>query len=107
MNAWIWLLLAGLFEIQWAVTLKYTEGFTRLWPSVFCILGMIISVYGLAVAQKTLPLGTSYAVWVGIGILGAAIFGMVLFNEPKTLIRIGFIALILIGIIGLKVSSPS
>lgn len=107
MNAWIWLLVAGLFEIQWAVTLKYTEGFTRLWPSVFCLLGMIISVYGLAVAQKTLPLGTSYAVWVGIGILGAAIFGMVLFNEPKTLIRIGFIALILIGIIGLKVSSPS
>lgn len=107
MNAWIWLLVAGLFEIQWAVTLKYTEGFTRLWPSVFCLLGMIISVYGLAVAQKTLPLGTSYAVWVGIGILGAAIFGMVLFNEPKTLIRIGFIVLILIGIIGLKVSSPS
>lgn len=107
MNAWIWLLVAGLFEIQWAVTLKYTEGFTRLWPSVFCLLGMIISVYGLAVAQKTLPLGTSYAVWVGIGILGAAIFGMILFNEPKTLMRIGFIALILIGIIGLKVSSPS
>ncbi len=107
MNAWIWLLVAGLFEIQWAVTLKYTEGFTRLWPSVFCLLGMIISVYGLAVAQKTLPLGTSYAVWVGIGILGAAIFGMVLFNEPKTFIRIGFIVLILIGIIGLKVSSPS
>lgn len=107
MNAWIWLLVAGLFEIQWAVTLKYTEGFTRLWPSVFCLLGMIISVYGLAIAQKTLPLGTSYAVWVGIGILGAAIFGMVLFNEPKTLIRIGFIVLILIGIIGLKVSSPS
>ena len=107
MNAWIWLLVAGLFEIQWAVTLKYTEGFTRLWPSVFCLLGMVISVYGLAVAQKTLPLGTSYAVWVGIGILGAAIFGMVLFNEPKTFIRIGFIVLILIGIIGLKVSSPS
>lgn len=107
MNAWIWLLVAGLFEIQWAVTLKYTEGFTRLWPSVFCLLGMIISVYGLAVAQKTLPLGTSYAVWVGIGILGAAIFGMILFNEPKTLMRIGFIVLILIGIIGLKVSSPS
>ena len=107
MNAWIWLLVAGLFEIQWAVTLKYTEGFTRLWPSVFCLLGMVISVYGLAVAQKTLPLGTSYAVWVGIGILGAAIFGMILFNEPKTLMRIGFIVLILIGIIGLKVSSPS
>ncbi|RYG17208.1 MAG: multidrug efflux SMR transporter [Chitinophagaceae bacterium] len=107
MNAWIWLLVAGLFEIQWAVTLKYTEGFTRLWPSVFCLVGMVISVYGLAVAQKTLPLGTSYAVWVGIGILGAAIFGMILFDEPKTLIRIGFIILILIGIIGLKVSSPS
>ena len=107
MNAWIWLLVAGLFEIQWAVTLKYTEGFTRLWPTIFCLLGMVISVYGLAVAQKTLPLGTSYAVWVGIGILGAAIFGMILFNEPKTLVRIGFILLILIGIIGLKVSSPS
>ena len=107
MNAWIWLLVAGLFEIQWAVTLKYTEGFTRLWPSVFCLVGMVISVYGLAVAQKTLPLGTSYAVWVGIGILGAAIFGMILFDEPKTLIRIGFIILIVIGIIGLKVSSSS
>lgn len=107
MNAWLWLVIAGLFEIQWAVTLKYTDGFTRLWPSVFCITGMLISVYGLAVAQKTLPLGTSYAVWVGIGILGAAIFGMLLFNEPKTLIRIGCILLILSGIIGLKITSPT
>ncbi len=107
MNAWIWLFVAGLFEIQWAVTLKYTEGFTRLWPTVFCLAGMGISVYGLAIAQKTLPLGTSYAVWVGIGILGSAIFGMILFNEPKTLIRFGFILLILAGIIGLKISTPS
>lgn len=107
MNAWLWLVIAGLFEIQWAVTLKYTEGFTRLWPSVFCIAGMIISVYGLSIAQKTLPLGTSYAVWVGIGILGAAICGMFLLNEPKTLIRVGCILLILTGIIGLKVTSPS
>ena len=107
MNAWLWLVIAGLFEIQWAVTLKYTEGFTRLWPSVFCIAGMIISVYGLSIAQKTLPLGTSYAVWVGIGILGAAICGMFLFNEPKTLIRVACILLILVGIIGLKVTSSS
>lgn len=107
MSAWLWLIVAGLFEIQWAVTLKYTEGFSRLWPSVACIAGMLISVYGLAMAQKTLPLGTSYAVWVGIGILGAAICGMLLFNEPKTLARIGCILLILMGIIGLKLSSPS
>ncbi|ONG38978.1 QacE family quaternary ammonium compound efflux SMR transporter [Alkanindiges hydrocarboniclasticus] len=107
MNAWLWLVIAGLFEIQWAVTLKYTEGFTRLWPSVFCIVGMIISVYGLSMAQKTLPLGTSYAVWVGIGILGAAICGMFLFNEPKTLVRFACILLILAGIVGLKVTSPS
>lgn len=107
MNAWLWLVIAGLFEIQWAVTLKYTEGFTRLWPSVFCIVGMIISVYGLSMAQKTLPLGTSYAVWVGIGILGAAICGMFLFNEPKTLVRFTCILLILAGIVGLKVTSPS
>lgn len=107
MNAWLWLMIAGLFEIQWAVTLKYTDGFTRLWPSLFCIAGMIISVYGLSVAQKTLPLGTSYAVWVGIGIVGAALCGMFLFNEPKTLLRLGCILLILAGITGLKITSPA
>jgi quaternary ammonium compound-resistance protein SugE len=105
MNAWLWLILAGLCEVVWAVAMKYTDGFSRLWPSVLCIVFMVLSVYGLAIAQKTLPLGTSYAVWVGIGIVGASVCGMILFAEPKTLIRFACIGLILLGIIGLKWSA--
>ncbi len=103
--AWVYLLIAGLLEIQWAVTMKYTEGFSKLWPSVFCVLGMAASVYFLALAQKTLPLGTSYAIWTGIGAVGAAIFGMILFNEPRDMARIACILLIVAGILGLKMTS--
>jgi quaternary ammonium compound-resistance protein SugE len=103
--AWVYLLIAGLLEIQWAVTMKYTEGFSKLWPSVFCVLGMAASVYFLALAQKTLPLGTSYAIWTGIGAVGAAIFGMILFNEPRDMARIACILLIVAGILGLKFTS--
>ncbi len=103
--AWVYLLIAGLLEIQWAVTMKYTDGFSKLWPSVFCVLGMAASVYFLALAQKTLPLGTSYAIWTGIGAVGAAIFGMILFNEPRDMARIACILLIVAGILGLKFTS--
>lgn len=103
--AWVYLLIAGLLEIQWAVTMKYTDGFSKLWPSVFCVLGMAASVYFLALAQKTLPLGTSYAIWTGIGAVGAAIFGMILFNEPRDMARIACILLIVAGILGLKMTS--
>jgi quaternary ammonium compound-resistance protein SugE len=103
--AWIYLLIAGVLEVQWAVTMKYTEGFSKLWPSVFCVLGMAASVYFLALAQKTLPLGTSYAIWTGIGAVGAAICGMILFNEPRDIARILCILLILAGILGLKFTS--
>ncbi|MFO1391989.1 MAG: quaternary ammonium compound efflux SMR transporter SugE [Agitococcus sp.] len=103
--AWIYLLIAGVLEVQWAVTMKYTEGFSKLWPSVFCVLGMAASVYFLALAQKTLPLGTSYAIWTGIGAVGAAICGMILFNEPRDIARILCILLIVTGILGLKFTS--
>lgn len=103
--AWIYLLIAGVLEVQWAVTMKYTDGFTKIWPSVFCVLGMAASVYFLALAQKTLPLGTSYAIWTGIGAVGAAICGMILFNEPRDIARILCILLILAGILGLKFTS--
>ena len=92
--AWLYLIIAGLLEVQWAVTMKYTDGFTKIWPSVFCVLGMAASVYFLALAQKTLPLGTSYAIWTGIGAVGAAICGMILFNEPRDIARILCILLI-------------
>ncbi len=100
--AWVWLVLAGLLEIVWAIGLKYTDGFTRLWPSVMTIAAMIASVYFLAVAVRTIPIGTGYAVWTGIGAVGVAILGMILFGEPKTLLRIGSILLIVAGIVGLK-----
>ncbi|HMY27964.1 MAG TPA: quaternary ammonium compound efflux SMR transporter SugE, partial [Agitococcus sp.] len=103
--AWIYLLIAGVLEVQWAVTMKYTDGFTKIWPSVFCVLGMAASVYFLALAQKTLPLGTSYAIWTGIGAVGAAICGMILFNEPRDVARILCILLIVAGILGLKFTS--
>ena len=100
--AWLWLVLAGLLEIVWAVGLKYTDGFTRLWPSVITVAAMIASVYFLAIAVRTIPIGTGYAVWTGIGAVGVAILGMILFGEPRTLLRIGSILLIVAGIVGLK-----
>ena len=102
---WIYVVLAGFTEIAWATGLKYTEGFSRLWPSVFTIVTMILSFWLLSLAMRSLPLGTAYAVWTGIGAVGVAILGMVLFDEPRTLLRIGSIALIVAGIAGLKLLS--
>jgi len=105
--AWIYLFIAGLFEIGWAVGLKYTEGFTKLWPSVITISTMILSFYFLSSAVKTIPIGTGYAIWTGIGAVGTAILGMILFGESKEFIRLFFIFLIVIGIIGLKIFSKA
>jgi quaternary ammonium compound-resistance protein SugE len=103
---WVILVLAGLFEIGWAIGLKYTEGFTRLWPSVWTVAAMIVSLALLGLAMKSLPVGTSYAVWVGVGAVGTAILGIVLLGEPATAGRIASLALIVAGIVGLKPSSP-
>ena len=104
--SWTILFLAGLFEVAWAIGLKYSEGFTRLWPSVATLAAMAVSFYLLAVAMRSLPLGTAYAVWVGIGAVGTAILGIVLFNEPANAGRLVSLGLILVGIIGLKLASP-
>jgi len=103
--AWIYLFIAGLFEIGWAVGLKYTDGFTRLWPSIVTIVTMILSFYFLSSAVKTIPIGTAYAIWTGIGAVGTAILGIILFDESKEFIRIIFIMLIVVGIVGLKIFS--
>ncbi len=103
--AWILLLVAGLLEVGWAIGLKYTEGFTRLWPSVLTLTAMTGSVVLLGVAMKTLPVGTSYAVWVGVGAVGTAILGMVLFGEPASAGRIASLGLIVAGIVGLKLAA--
>lgn len=103
--AWILLIIAGLFETVWVVSLKYSEGFTKLWPSVITIVAMAISIYLLAISMKSLPLGTAYAVWTSIGAIGAVIFGVVFFGESRDLLKIVFIAMIIGGIFGLKVIS--
>ena len=100
--AWIYLVLAGLFEIGWAVGLKYSAGFTRLWPSVGTLGAMAVSVLLLAMAAKTLPIGTAYAVWTGIGAVGAVVLGIVLFGDPATPLRLACVGLILLGVVGLK-----
>lgn len=100
--AWIWLFVAGALEVAWAVGLKYTAGFTRLWPSVWTVLLMLGSFACLAQAVKSLPLGTSYAIWTGIGAVGTAAAGIMLFGESATAARLGCIALIVLGIVGLK-----
>ena len=100
--AWIYLTIAGLFEISWAIGLKYTEGFTRLLPSLWTLTSMLLSIVLLGPALKTLPVGTAYAVWTGIGAVGTAILGIYLFNEPATALRLMCIGLILSGIVGLK-----
>jgi quaternary ammonium compound-resistance protein SugE len=104
--AWLLLIVAGLLEVGWAIGLKYTEGFTRIWPSVFTLGAMVLSVVLLGVAMKSLPVGTSYAVWVGVGAVGTAILGMVLFGEPATAGRLASLGLIVAGIVGLKLASP-
>ena len=100
--AWFYLFVAGLLEVGWAIGLKYTEGFSRLWPSVWTIAAMILSLAFLGLALKALPVGTAYAVWTGIGAIGTVILGIYLFNEPATAARLACIGLILAGIVGLK-----
>ncbi|MBO1110730.1 quaternary ammonium compound efflux SMR transporter SugE [Bordetella petrii] len=102
---WVILILAGLFEVVWAVGLKYTHGFTRLVPSVVTLAGMLVSFWLLSLAMKSLPLGTAYAVWVGIGALGAFVAGIVLFGETLSVMRVVSVLLIAAGLIGLKLSS--
>ncbi len=104
---WLILLLAGLFEIGWAIGLKYTVGFTRFWPSVGTAAAMVISVVLLGMAMKSLPVGTAYAVWVGVGAVGTVILGIVLLGEPANLGRILSVALIIAGIVSLKLSTPT
>ncbi len=104
--AWILLLVAGLLEVGWAIGLKYTEGMTRLWPSVFTLAAMTGSVVLLAIAMKSLPVGTSYAVWVGVGAVGTAILGIILFGESANAGRLVSLGLIVAGIIGLKLATP-
>ncbi|MGV6872415.1 quaternary ammonium compound efflux SMR transporter SugE [Pseudochelatococcus sp. B33] len=104
--AWLVLIIAGIFETGWAIGLKYTDGFTRLMPSVLTAAAMIISLVLLGWSLKTLPVGTAYAIWTGIGALGTVILGIVLFQEPATVMRLVCVGLILSGIIGLKLATP-
>lgn len=105
--AWIYLLGAGIFEMVWVVAMKYAGGFTKIVPSVIMIIGMIFSVGLLGLAVKTIPLGTGYAIWTGIGAVGAVTYGMIFFGEPVTVLRLTFVAMIIVGLVGLKlVSAP-
>lgn len=101
-SAWLILVIAGLFEIGWAIGLEYSQGFTEFWPSVVTIVLLAISMLLLAKAVQSLPIGTAYAVWTGIGAVGAATLGIFLFDEPATVWRLGFLALIVIGVVGLN-----
>jgi len=103
--SWLLLIVAGLLEVGWAIGLKYTEGFTRLWPSVGTVFAMVASMILLGIAMKTLPVGTAYAVWVGVGAVGTVVLGIVLFGEPAGALRIASIVLIVAGIVGLKLAS--
>jgi quaternary ammonium compound-resistance protein SugE len=102
---WILLFLAGLFEIGWAVGLKFTEGFTRFWPTVGTVAALIISVILLGMAAKSLPIGTAYAVWTGIGAAGTVICGILFLGDPATAVRLGCVGLILAGVLGLKLAA--
>ncbi|HNP36292.1 MAG TPA: quaternary ammonium compound efflux SMR transporter SugE [Woeseiaceae bacterium] len=103
--AWLTLIVAGLFEVGWAIGLKYTDGFSRPWPIVWTALAMLVSVVLLGIAMKSLPVGTAYSVWVGVGAIGTVILGIVLFGEPANAARLFSVLLILAGIVGLKLSS--
>jgi quaternary ammonium compound-resistance protein SugE len=105
--AWILLIVAGLFEIGWAIGLKYTDGFTRPLPTAGTIAAMVISVWLLGIAMKSLPVGTAYSVWVGVGAAGTVILGIILFKEPANALRLASIGLVIAGIVGLKVATPS
>lgn len=104
---WTILFVAGLLEVGWAIGLKHTEGFSRLWPSVGTVLAMIISLGLLGVAMRALPVGTAYAVWVGVGAVGTATLGIVLLGEPATAARLISLALIVAGVVGLKLTTPA
>ncbi len=104
--AWVYLFFAGLFEVGWAIGLKYTDGFSKLAPSIWTVASMVVSLALLGLALKTLPVGTGYAVWTGIGTVGTAILGIVLFGEPATALRLACIGLIVAGIVGLKLATP-
>jgi len=104
-TAWLVLVASGVFETVWAVGLKSTEGFTRLVPSVVVLAAMAVSVYGLSLAMRVLPVGTAYVVWTGIGSVGAVLFGILVLGEPRTAARLACIVLILAGIVGLKLTS--
>jgi quaternary ammonium compound-resistance protein SugE len=105
--AWMILVVAGLFEVGWAIGLKYTDGFTRLWPTIWTVLSMGISFWLLGLAMKSLPVGTAYAVWVGVGAVGTVVLGIMLFGEPANAARLVSVALIVAGIIGLKLATPA
>ncbi len=105
--SWLLLILAGLLEVLWAVGLKYTEGFTKLWPTLITVSAMLVSLALLGVAMKTLPVSTAYAVWMGIGVVGTAILGIMVLNEPATFGRLFSICLILAGVIGLKLTTSA
>ena len=105
--AWIYLIIASLFEVAWAIGLKYTEGWSKLYPSLFTLAGMLASFYFLSLAVNALPIGTAYAIWTGIGAIGTVILGIVLFGESRDLARLLCIGLILAGIIGLKLTAPA
>lgn len=102
---WLWLILAGFMEIGWAIGLKYTANFSKFWPSFFTILTMLFSFYLLSIAMGTIPIGTAYAIWTGIGAVGVAIVGIIFFGESHDLVRLLCLSLIIIGIIGLKMTS--
>ena len=104
---WLLLITAGIFEIVWAIGIKYTEGFSRFWPSVTTLAAMLVSVVLLGIAMKSLPVGTAYAVWVGVGAVGTAIFGIILFGESASAMRLLSLGLIVVGIVGLKLATPS
>lgn len=105
--AWVILVVAGLFEVGWAIGLKYTDGFSRPWPTVGTIAAMIISLRLLGIAMKTLPVGTAYSVWVGVGAVGTVAMGILLLGEPANAARLFSVALIVAGIVGLKLASPA
>ncbi len=105
--AWIILIIAGLFEVAWAIGLKYTEGFTRLWPTIWTVLAMMASLWLLGMAMKSLPVGTAYAIWVGVGAVGTVVLGIVLLGEPANALRLISVGLIVAGLVGLKLATPA
>ena len=105
--AWLLLVIGGIFEVGWAIGLKYSEGFTRVWPTLWTALAMLISLWLLGLAMKSLPMGTAYSVWVGVGAIGTVVLGIVLFGEAVNAVRLASIALIIVGIVGLRLGTTA